>query len=147
MIARCLSTWRLSCPFLAKEGIWKFACKLDRNFKTYLFFTLRKLTHFYVSVSEYNSPNCLRTRPFFWHVHWLLVYVRVGLEAEQKPRKWRLPSISCSWCSQSLALSTDWLSVWLHTDSWIMNSSMLLFHLFPWINLTISMVSGNVISV
>ena len=91
------------------------------------------------------SPNWLRTRPFSWHVHWLLLYVRVGLIFEHLQRKWRLPWMSTS--SQRFVQSTYWFSVWLHSDPGRVNVSIPSFHvLFCGENLAISMVSGNVMS-
>ena len=94
-----------------------------------------------------NSPNWLRTRPFSWHVHWLLLYVRVELKFEQLQRTWRLPWISTS--SQRFVQSTYWFSVWLHSDSERVNVSIPSFQLLSLFfgkSLAISMVSGNVMS-
>ena len=92
------------------------------------------------------SPTCwLRTWPFSWHVHWLLLYVSVGLETEQGQLKWRVPVLSS--VSQWFVQSTYWFSVWLHSDSARVNVSKARFHflgLFCGKNLAISMVSGNV---
>ena len=92
-------------------------------------------------------PTWLRTRPFSWHVHWLLLYVRVGRESEQEQQKWRLPPLSSA--SRWFVQSTYWFSVWLHSDSGRVNVSIPSFHfsgLFWGKNLAISMVSGNVMS-
>ena len=93
------------------------------------------------------SPSWLRTWPFPWHVHCLLLYVRVGLGSEQEQRKWRLPDFSNG--SQRFVQFMYWFSLWLHSDSERVNVSITSFHLlslFSGKSLAISMVSGNVIS-
>ena len=93
------------------------------------------------------SPSWLRTWRFPWHVHCLLLYVRVGLGSEQEQRKWRLPDFSTG--LQRFVQFMYWFSVWLHSDSERVNvsiTSFQLLRLFSGKSLAISMVSGNVMS-
>ena len=93
------------------------------------------------------SPSWLRTWRFPWHVHCLLLYVRVGLGSEQEQRKWRLPDFLTG--LQRFVQFMYWFSVWLHSDSERVNVSITSLHLlslFSGKSLAISMVSGNVMS-
>ena len=110
-------------------------------------FNPKEDTHFDTLPCENYSPTWLRTRPFSWHVHWPLLYDRVGYELEQVQLKWRVPALSTA--LQWFVQFTFWFSVWLHSDSARVNVSIACFHLlglFCGKNLAISMVSGNVMS-